>query len=130
MPFPPFRRKNVPPQADPVSLQDQIHAVQAMRSAAPPRRRTGAKVVVGGAVLAAIVALWQFGPRFGWGTGGKGSGSAPGGQGVVDGARLSSSRQAPDSPPTRPLRVTIDGTHYFVDGKEVDLATVTKLASR
>ena len=115
------------------SLQSQVHAVQASRTTS--RRGTG-KVIVGGAVIAGIIALWQFGPRFGWGPGGHGPGSgAPDRNSVIDdsGARTASSPQAPAAQPQptqRPLRVQIDGTRYLVDGKEVDIPTITRLASQ
>src|SRR5690349_6577712 len=63
---------NTPQSAADPSLQPHVHAVAASRTS--PRRGTG-KLVVGGAVIAGIIALWQFGPRFGWGPGGRGPGS-------------------------------------------------------
>ena len=122
----------VPPPAD-ASLQQQIHAVQASRPATTGRRGGTSKMVIGGALIAGIVALWQFGPRFGWGPGGKGPG-----QGLMDdrntvmdhddsSARTASSAQRPQTP-QRPLRVQIEGTRYLVDGKEVDLATIGQMA--
>jgi hypothetical protein len=128
----PARRDPVSPAAVNPTLQPQVHAVQASRTT--PRRGTG-KLVVGGAVVAGIIALWQFGPRFGWGPGGHGHGT-----GILDrnsviddsGARTASSPQAPAQPQAtqRPLRVQIDGTRYLVDGKEVDIPTITRLASQ
>jgi hypothetical protein len=53
--------------------------------------------------------------------------------GVVDdsAARTASSTQKPAAQPAqRPLRVQIDGTRYLVDGKEVDLPTLTHMAAQ
>jgi hypothetical protein len=128
----PTSRAAVPPGD--ASLQDQIHAVR-RTDARGTGRRTTSKLVAGGALIAAIVALWQFGPRFGWGPGGRGPGNGQGGSdrmGVVDdsAARTASSAQKPQQPAQRPLRVQIDGNRYLVDGKEVDLPTVTQMASQ
>lgn len=126
-----------PTPADPMSLQGHIHKVQDMRASAagsdpPAKGRSSPKVIGGAAVIAAIIALWQFGPRFGWGPGGRGAGNGSGAdqtsQSVDDAARLAASRQT--AAPARPLRVTIDGTRYMVDGKEVDLDTITKMADK
>ena len=132
-----------PPLTTDASLQDQIRAVHAHRvadTAAPhPRGRRGtSKLVVGGALLAGIVALWQFGPRFGWGPGG-GRGPGQGGTdrlGIVDpqqqddsAARTASAAQKPQ-PAQRPLRIRIDGNRYLVDGREVDLPTLTQMATQ
>jgi hypothetical protein len=121
---------NPPQSAGDPSLQPHVHAVQASRTT--PRRGTG-KLVVGGAVIASIVALWQFGPRFGWGPGGRGPGNGAGDDrhSVIDdsAARTASSPQPPQAT-QRPLRVQIDGTRYLVDGKEVDIPTITRLASQ
>jgi hypothetical protein len=129
----PASRAAVPGDA---SLQDQIHAVRANQAQTRTGRRGTSKLVVGGALVAAIVALWQFGPRFGWGPGGRGPGNGQGGSdrmGVVDdsAARTASSTQKPAAQPAqRPLRVQIDGTRYLVDGKEVDLPTLTHMAAQ
>lgn len=127
-----------PTPAEPMSLQEQIHKVQDLRASAaasdpPAKRRSSPKVIGGAAVIAAIIALWQFGPRFGWGPGGRGAGNGSGADqtshGVMDdAARLAASRQT--AAPARPLRVTIDGTRYMVDGKEVDLDAITKMADK
>jgi hypothetical protein len=129
----PASRAAVP--AGDASLQDQIHAVRANQAETRTGRRGTSKLVAGGALIAAIVALWQFGPRFGWGPGGRGPGNGQGGndrQGVVDdsAARTASSTQKPAQPAQRPLRVQIDGTRYLVDGKEVDLPTLTRMAAQ
>jgi hypothetical protein len=121
--------------AEPMSLQDHIHKVHDIRAGAEPpaKRRSTSKLVGAGAVIAAIVALWQFGPRFGWGPGGRGAGHGRGtdqtSRSVNDAAaRLAASRQT--AAPARPLRVTIDGNRYLVDGKEVDLETISKMADK
>jgi hypothetical protein len=120
-------------------MQDHIRRVQDLRASAaaagepvPAKRRSTGKVVGVGAVIAAIVALWQFAPRFGWGPGGRGAGHGTGTDQTVqspeDNAHLAASRQV--AAPTRPLRVTIDGNRYMVNGKEVDLNTITKMADK
>ena len=119
-----WRNRDVAP-AEPMSIQEHIHAVQEMRKTAPPKRHTG-KVLAGGAIVAAIIALWQFGPRFGWGPGGKGEGN--GGATTANPAHLVTDTKP--ATPKRPLRVTIDGNRYLIDGQETDLATVRKLASQ
>jgi hypothetical protein len=119
---------NTPHAAAGPSLQPQVHAVAASRTA--PRRGTG-KLVVGGALIAGIIALWQFGPRFGWGPGGRGPGTgADDRHSVIDDsdARTASSAQKPAQPAQRPLRIQIDGTRYLVDGKETDLAAIAQMA--
>jgi hypothetical protein len=122
-----WRKTDMTP-TEPISIQEHIHAVQEMRKTAPPRRQSG-KLIAGGAILAAIVALWQFGPRFGFGPGGKGSGN--GGSDSSTGSnpsRLISATKP--ATPNRPLRVTIDGNRYLIDNQETDLATVRKLAAQ
>ena len=116
------------------SLQDQIRAVHASRATPTTRRGGTSKLVVGGALLAGLVALWQFGPRFGWGPGGRGPGNGQGGEdrmNLVDdsAARTASSAQR-TQPPQRPLRVQIDGNRYLVDNREVDIPTLTQLATQ
>ena len=136
----PARRDPVSPAtvrtpATDASLQDQIRAVHANRAAPTARRGGTSKLVVGGALVAAIVALWQFGPRFGWGPGGRGPGTGQGGNdrmNMVDdsAARTASSAQRAQ-PPQRPLRVQIDGNRYLLtDGREVDIPTLTQLAAQ
>ena len=135
MNFPRNRQSRVPtsstsPTEQP-SLQEEIHRVQQGRTADPSRRRGGAgKLAVGGVVLAGLVALWQFGPRFGWGPGGRGpgQGGASPDRATVEPAGPHLLSQQPQTP-QRPLRLTIDGNRYLVGDREVDLATVTRLAS-
>src|SRR5947208_12469631 len=85
------------------------------------RGRPTSKVLVIGALAAAAVALWQFGPRFGWGPGGRSGGNEQGGgteaRHMVDAptAQTAASVQRPVTS-TRPLRVRIDGTRYLVGG--------------
>jgi hypothetical protein len=124
-----LRNDNVGPTPTPIptTLQDQIRAVQETRP--PPRRKTG-KVVGVAAVLAAIIGLWQFGPRFGWGPGGKGAGNGSGTGTMADNTAILSSGGEKPQAPQRPLRVTIDSTRYLVNGKEVDLPTITQLVSK
>jgi hypothetical protein len=132
----PARRDRVSPAAvspGDASLQQQIHAAQASRPAGTGRRGGTSKMVIGGALIAGIVALWQFGPRFGWGPGGRGPGRGllDIGNSAVDdsAARTASSSQKPLAP-QRPLRVQIEGNRYLVDGREVDLPTITQMAAQ
>jgi len=120
-----WRNRNVAP-TEPVSIQEHIHAVQEMRKNAPPKR-IGGKVVAGGVIVAAIIALWQFGPRFGWGTGGRGQ--QPGGSSTNGNVARPISATQPATP-KRPLRVTIKGESYLIDNTETDLPTVMRLASQ
>ena len=118
-----WRKTDVTP-TEPMSIQEHIHAVQEMRKTAPPRRHSG-KLVAGGAIVAAIIALWHFG----FGPGGKGNGnSGSGSSGESNPAHLISATKP--ATPKRPLRVTIDGNRYLIDNQETDLATVRKLAAQ
>jgi hypothetical protein len=120
------QKQSVPREADPLSLQEHIHTVQQMRNAAPARRHTG-KVVIGAAVVGAIIALWQFGPRFGWGPGGRQGGN---GQGSINQPVMDNSAHPQAVAHQRPLRIVVDGNHYLVNDKDTDLATIRQLAGQ
>src|SRR5437870_2322894 len=92
----------------------------------PPRSRTmsagiGLIGVVGAATLLAI--LFRGGGGSGGGSGaGTGTGAGAGAPAATQAARATQ--------PTRPLKVTIEGSNYVVDGRTLDLAGVAELASK
>jgi len=77
--------------------------------------------VVGAATLLAI--LFRGGGGSGGGSGaGTGTGAGAGAPAATQAARATQ--------PTRPLKVTIEGSNYVVDGRTLDLAGVAELASK
>ena len=96
----------------------------------PPRSRTmGAGVGLIGVVAAAtlLAVLFRGG---GSGNGGSGGAGAGPGAGAGAGPGAPATQAVVATQPSRPIKVRIDGSNYVVDGRSMDLAAVTDLATQ
>ena len=95
----------------------------------PPRSRTmGAGVGLIGVVGVATLLAVLF--RGGGGSGSGGTGGAGAGAGSGPGAGAPTTQALLPAQPSRPMKVRIDGSNYVVDGRSMDLAAVTDLATQ
>lgn len=113
------------PGTDPLSLQQHIRVLQEQRSAGSSGRK--GKFWAGGTIMALLVGVGIYlGLHSGLGLGG-GAGTVGTGHLQID----SNANLAPsDWTPQRPLRISIDGMQYKVNGHVVDIPAIMKMVPR
>lgn len=84
------------------------------------------RLVIWGGIIAAIALIAINLPKFGFGPGGGGPGTGPGGKGETPVNAITPPPTQPST--TGPIRVTVQGEQYLVDGKSVTLTQLVELA--